>query len=167
MNYRLVILGLLAEGPTYGYQVKTYFRTNVAFPAEINNNTLYPLLRGLVRDGLATRVENEGAGRSGRMTYKITEAGRNELARIVSELPQTSVSNQEDFFVATRFLKQMSPDVRREFLDAREKQVRESISLMKEMPLEDDPAWHCVYDHGMAALENEINLIEELRSLTD
>ena len=72
----LCVLSILEKKEIYGYGLKM----EMASLMEVNENTLYPLLRRLEKDGyLETSTHLSEQGRM-RKYYHITESGRNHLA---------------------------------------------------------------------------------------
>ncbi|MFE0525700.1 helix-turn-helix transcriptional regulator [Streptomyces sp. NPDC058954] len=96
MSTRHILLGLLASGPSHGYDLKR--RHDERFPQArpLAYGQVYTTLQRLVRDGLA---EVEGTGADGgpeRTTYRSTEDGSRELARWAEEIapPAPFVTNE-------------------------------------------------------------------------
>jgi DNA-binding PadR family transcriptional regulator len=77
MSVRLALLALLEQGPMYGYQLRAEFeqRTGATWP--LNVGQVYTTLTRLERDGL---VEGTGADGEGHLVYRVTPAGREEVA---------------------------------------------------------------------------------------
>ena len=77
MSVKQALLALLEEGPRYGYQLRAQFerRTGATWP--LNVGQVYTTLTRLERDGL---VAGAGADGEGHVVYRITEAGRGEVA---------------------------------------------------------------------------------------
>ncbi len=75
---RLILLHLLSQGPRYGYQLLQELEDVLG--RRPSPGTLYPLLRGLLREGL---VEARLSSRGGRIVkiYSLTEKGRGVLER--------------------------------------------------------------------------------------
>ena len=77
MSLRFGILGLLAEKPAHGYEVKTRYEDMLGGTREINIGQVYTTLQRLERDGL---IEAEGdRGDRGKQDYRITDGGREAL----------------------------------------------------------------------------------------
>lgn len=74
----LCVLGVVAEGETYGYALAQ--RLQSAGLGKVKGGTLYPVLGRLEEDGLVTSSWREGAGGPGRKFFTITPAGRDALA---------------------------------------------------------------------------------------
>ena len=78
MSIRNGLLALLEGGPKYGYQLRVEFEAATGATWPLNVGQVYTTLNRLERDGL---VEPAGtADESGKVVYRITEAGRTELA---------------------------------------------------------------------------------------
>ncbi|WP_051098550.1 PadR family transcriptional regulator [Sporichthya polymorpha] len=78
MSIRNGLLALLEGGPKYGYQLRVEFEAATGATWPLNVGQVYTTLNRLDRDGL---VEPAGtADESGKVVYRITEAGRAELA---------------------------------------------------------------------------------------
>ena len=76
MSVRYGLLALLDEAPTHGYNLKTAFERRTGGSWLLNIGQVYTTIQRLERDGL---VESAG-GDDDRREYRITEAGRTQLA---------------------------------------------------------------------------------------
>ena len=87
---RLTLLALLAGQPMHGYELRRQIELRTMDQwADIRYGSIYPALRRLADEGL---VEEAGRDRAGnlptRTTYRITDAGREELKQqAVGHLP--------------------------------------------------------------------------------
>ena len=75
VSVRHGLLALLAEGPSYGYQLRARLETRTGGTWPLNIGQVYTTLSRLERDGLVEATE-----RDGQATYRITEAGRAAVA---------------------------------------------------------------------------------------
>ncbi len=75
----MLVLGLLAEGDMYGYQITEQLSARSENVFEMKSGTLYPLLHTLEQKGFVTAYERTEGGRE-RRYYAITDAGRRQLA---------------------------------------------------------------------------------------
>jgi DNA-binding PadR family transcriptional regulator len=71
------LLSLLAREPMHGYQLRTEFDAATGATWPLNVGQVYTTLSRLERDGL---VEPLGESVEGRLAYRITDAGRAEVA---------------------------------------------------------------------------------------
>jgi len=88
----LVLLGVLdkASSPMYGYQIAKLIEAQTKDVDIMKQGALYPVLRSLEATGLLqSEVEPSVAGPP-RRYYKITESGRQTLAKWIEIWQQTS-----------------------------------------------------------------------------
>jgi DNA-binding PadR family transcriptional regulator len=73
------LLALLERGPMYGYQLRSEFEASTGATWPLNIGQVYTTLARLERDGLVEAVGDADA--EGRVTYRLTAAGRVEVAQ--------------------------------------------------------------------------------------
>jgi DNA-binding PadR family transcriptional regulator len=81
----LLVLHLLADGPSYGNQLMERIGALTGGLVAVNPNTMYPLLRSLEERGLIAG-EWEHPERRSRRFYRITPAGSRERAGLTTEI---------------------------------------------------------------------------------
>lgn len=79
-----LILLVLRESPSYGYQIVQDIKARSAEAFDFPEGTIYPLLYGLEADGMIKGDWKPGTGERKRKVYRITAAGRGELERRIS-----------------------------------------------------------------------------------
>ncbi len=120
MSTRHILLGLLAGGPSHGYDLKR--RHDERFPQArpLAYGQVYTTLQRLVRDGLA---EVDGTGSDGgpeRTLYRSTEEGARELTGWTGEItpPAPFVTNEIFAKVVCAILASADPADPAGYLDA-------------------------------------------------
>jgi DNA-binding PadR family transcriptional regulator len=100
MPIQHAVLALLAQGDSYGYELRAEFERAVGPQwGELNIGHLYQVLDRLVRDGLVTRREVAQPRLPDRVVYRLTKSGRSELAGWL-ETPFVRQSGyRDDFFL--------------------------------------------------------------------
>jgi PadR family transcriptional regulator, regulatory protein PadR len=84
-SLELIVLHLLADGEAYGYEIVSKLTAETNGALEVTDGTLYPVLYRLERAGSVTvRWETPERGVP-RKYYRLTDAGRDELARLTHE----------------------------------------------------------------------------------
>jgi PadR family transcriptional regulator PadR len=73
----LCVLGVLADGPTYGYAISQQLLK--AGLGTVKGGTLYPLLTRLENDGFVESAWRAGEAGPGRKYFTLTAEGRTEL----------------------------------------------------------------------------------------
>jgi PadR family transcriptional regulator, regulatory protein PadR len=81
----LLVLHLIAKGPSYGNQLMERIGEMTAGVLSVNPNTMYPLLRQLEERGLI-QGEWEHPERRTRRYYSLTADGQAEYERLVAEV---------------------------------------------------------------------------------
>ena len=84
MDVKTVCLGMLTDGPASGYDMKKCFESSFGhfFPA--GYGSIYPALATLARNGMVEFEEVLQDGKPDRKVYTITEPGRQELLKGLS-----------------------------------------------------------------------------------
>ena len=84
-SLELIVLHLLEPAEAYGYEIVAKLTAETNGALEIKDGTLYPVLYRLERSGfVAIRWETPERGVP-RKYYRLTDAGREELARLTEE----------------------------------------------------------------------------------
>ncbi|TMB44943.1 MAG: PadR family transcriptional regulator, partial [Chloroflexi bacterium] len=77
MSLKYGVLGLLAEEPLHGYEVKNRFEALLGGTWEVNIGQVYTTLQRLERDGLVRPIGRRGD--RGKLLYELSEPGRKAL----------------------------------------------------------------------------------------
>jgi DNA-binding PadR family transcriptional regulator len=98
------VLGLLAEGPSYGYELKTTFEEAIGPQwGQLNIGHLYQILDRLMREGLVSRRSVSQSDRPDKLVYRLTKEGRRELDGWLST-PSIRQSGYRDDFILKLFV---------------------------------------------------------------
>jgi DNA-binding PadR family transcriptional regulator len=173
MPLQHAVLGLLARGPSYGYELKSDFEAAIGPQwGELNIGHLYQILDRLMRDRLVTRRAVAQSDRPDKLVYRLTKAGEEELLRWLGSPFVRQGGYRDDFFlkifVASRmgeeYLRQVIQVQRQAFLselaDLGELRQRRGVDPLVDLLLE------------AAILHTEANLkvaeltLERLKRLT-
>lgn len=85
---KYILLGLMAKQPQTGYSIKKSIENEFRHFWQESFGQIYPTLKLLVKEGFADCVDTETSeNRRRTITYTITEKGRLELRRWLSEAP--------------------------------------------------------------------------------
>jgi PadR family transcriptional regulator, regulatory protein PadR len=84
-SLELIVLHLLSPGEAYGYEIVSRLTADSDGVLAVSDGTLYPVLYRLERGAyVAVRWETPARGVP-RKYYRLTDAGRQELARLTHE----------------------------------------------------------------------------------
>jgi len=81
----LLVMHLIAQGPSYGNQLMERIARMTEGVLSVNPNTMYPLLRRLEDEGLI-EGQWEHPERRSRRFYSLTGAGRTQYAELLEEV---------------------------------------------------------------------------------
>lgn len=124
MSLRHAVLGLLAETPSSGYDLLKRFETSLAQVWPAQQSQVYAELARLDEGGL---IEITGTGARNRREYGITEAGRAELRRWLTE-PDVDIAYRSAALLRVFFLWTLARDEGTAYLQefARRNQERDA-----------------------------------------
>jgi DNA-binding PadR family transcriptional regulator len=149
MSLRVASLGLLAQQPGSGYDLLRRFEKSMANVWPATQSQLYGELNKLADAGL---IEVSDIGPRGRKEYRITEAGRVELRRWVTN-PQDDPPFRSARLLRVFLLGEVPPELAREHMvataEAADAEVKRLEELRDSIEWADDDASF----YGYAALE--------------
>jgi DNA-binding PadR family transcriptional regulator len=128
----VVVLGLLAEEPLYGYGVLERFRArSMGFWAEVGRASVYQALRRMESEGLVTGREQEGSEGPDRRVFRITKTGRDRLRAGLADRASELSPYETDACLALGFAHLQSATEVRRAIDARELAVRDLLDAIR------------------------------------
>jgi DNA-binding PadR family transcriptional regulator len=127
----LIVLGLLAEQPLYGYDLLDRFRArSMGFWVEIGKASVYQVLRRLERDGAISGRSQEGSAGPDRRVYRIAKLGRDRLRSGLSERFASFEPYETSGGLALGFAHLLTAPEARKAIDARETAVRDLLDAI-------------------------------------
>jgi len=97
MSLKFGILGLLAQQPLHGYEVKTRFEDLLGGTWEVNIGQIYTTLQRLERDGLIETVGDRGD--RGKLAYRLTSTGQTSLQQWLESPEEEPQQLREEVYV--------------------------------------------------------------------
>ena len=127
----VVVLGLLAEEPLYGYDLLERFRTrSMGSWMEVGKASVYQALHRLEERGLVAGRRLAGTGGPDRREYRITAAGRARLRAGLRERLAEARPYETDAGLALGFVHLLPPDEARRAVGVREMALNERRSTI-------------------------------------
>jgi DNA-binding PadR family transcriptional regulator len=128
----VVVLGLLAEEPLYGYGVLDRFRArSMGFWTEVGRASVYQALRRMESEGLIAGKAQEGTEGPDRRVFRITKTGRDRLHAGLAERVADLSPYETDAGLAMGFAHLLSVPESRRALEARELGVRDLLDAIR------------------------------------
>jgi DNA-binding PadR family transcriptional regulator len=129
--FELAVLGLLAESPMHGYELRKRLNATLGSFRAFSFGSLYPTLRRLQAAG---HIATEGpvvdidavplSSKRSRVTYRITAEGKERLADLLGDAGPQSWSD-DGFGVHLAFFSRTSSEARMRILEGRRRRVEE------------------------------------------
>ncbi len=128
----VVVLGLLADEPLYGYGVLERFRQrSMGFWTQTGRASVYQALGRMEAEGLVAGRGQEGSGGPDRRVFRITRSGRDALRAGLDELAARRSPYETDAGLSLGFLHLLSAPERRAAIEARELSVRDLLDAVR------------------------------------
>ncbi|MDQ2638748.1 MAG: PadR family transcriptional regulator [Actinomycetota bacterium] len=135
MSLRIAALGLLAQQPGSGYDLLRHFEKSMANVWPATQSQLYGELNKLAATGL---IEVSDIGPRGRKEYRITDAGREELRRWMTN-PQDDPPFRSAALLRVFLLGEIPPEQARERLTAMAQHAADEVKRLE--ALRDSIEW--------------------------
>ncbi|MGC9521314.1 MAG: PadR family transcriptional regulator [Anaerolineae bacterium] len=163
MSTRHVILGLLAQQPMSGYDIKTLFKGLSWMIDTPSYGSLYPTLHALLDEGLVSVDVEPGDGKPSRKLYSLTPAGREALKEWLSS-PSTSELSIRTFVRQLIIVGSLSSLELRAHLMRRRSQIVEYLSRERGEEGDDElreyPGRRLVDDYSRTIAEAELTWLD-------
>jgi DNA-binding PadR family transcriptional regulator len=167
MSVPRVLLGVLAEGPAHGYDVKQSYDARFPGARPLAYAQVYAALSRLEKDGLVEVVERVRESGPDRTTYALTEAGRETLWGWLAETEPAGPYAADELVRKTVTALRLGRDAAG-FL---RRQRRAHLAAMKELlglqSSTDDVAARIVIDHAVEHLDADLRWLENAAARVD
>jgi DNA-binding PadR family transcriptional regulator len=159
VSVRHGLLALLAEGPSYGYQLRTRLEARTGGTWPLNIGQVYTTLSRLERDGLVAATEEDGQS-----TYRITDAGRAAVTDWFAGPVERSAPARDELAIKLALaVGSPTADVRRVVQVQRSATMRamqELTRLKARADADADLAWTLVLDALVFQAEAEVRWLD-------
>jgi len=109
MSLKYALLGLLAERPKYGYEIKREFEGALGNVWSVSYGQLYPTLRRLSEAGWLTKKTEPGKKAAEKNIYSITERGHRKLDEWLLKPVRSAYRIKDEFTLRFLFFNKLSP----------------------------------------------------------
>lgn len=162
---RYAILGMLLDGPSSGYEIKSLMARSTVYFWRESDSTIYPMLKVLAREGkVLSKIEY--VGKKKKEIFSITEEGRGEFKAWLKS-PTGSETPRNEFLLKLFFVTD-EKEMRRLFQERLEK-AEETLEEYKKIEERVEGLGHYPQKairlkslrYGMAQLATEITWLKE------
>ncbi len=160
MSVAHVLLGVLADGPAHGYDLKRGHDERFPGAKELPYGQVYAALQRLVRDGLVEVVETVREGGPERSVHALTAAGREALGDWLSATEPAGPYAADDLVRKTVTALRLGADA----ADFLERQRAVHLARMRELlavqAATTDVAGRIAVDHTVSHLDADLRWLE-------
>ncbi|GAA3614569.1 PadR family transcriptional regulator [Nonomuraea rosea] len=169
---RMLVLGLLDEGPRHGYEINQLVTTGALEQwTDVKPGSVYHALAKLEAEGLAETHAEERTGDRLRRVYAITPEGRRTLRALLRKaLSAPPHSTRSDFALALRWHALLDSGEARELVTASARALeglRAGITAGREAKAGLSPLADALFDNAEAHLAADTKLLEDIQRLLD
>ena len=161
MNANYTLLGFLANGSNYGYELKKLYDGYFGRDKPILAGQIYSTLSRLKRDDYVTEVpgEDEQAGGPGRVRYAITPRGRELLQTWIEPPEAPSPTLQARLYIKTVLALLKDGDAARYLDNQRQAHIQRMRELTNQRRESGLPSMLLI-DHALFHLEADLRWID-------
>lgn len=107
MSIKHAILGLLAERPLHGYELKAAYESELVPATQLNYGQVYTTLERLARDGLVAHEVISQTERPDKKVFALTEEGRREFKDWLSSASPLDLDLRNETFLKLIFARRL------------------------------------------------------------
>ncbi|MEV0195269.1 PadR family transcriptional regulator [Nonomuraea sp. NPDC050691] len=169
---RLLVLGLLNEGPRHGYEINQMVSAGALEQwTDVKPGSIYHALAKLEEEGLARTHAQERTGDRLRRVYAITAEGRRTLRDLLRKaLAAPPHSARSDFALALRWHTQLDSGEARDLVAASARDLEERRAVLaagREAKAGLSPLADALFANAEAHLAADAHLLADLQRLLD
>jgi len=132
LGSRFAVLGMLGIGLETGYAMKKHVETNLRHFWSESYGRIYPILRELVAEGLATCEAEAQPGRRRRNRYTLTPEGQEQLNAWLAEPPEHQPRRHE-LLLKLSFGRRVPPEITEHMLQRHREVCRLAVEACAEI----------------------------------
>jgi DNA-binding PadR family transcriptional regulator len=167
MSVSRVLLGVLAEGPAHGYDLKHAHDQRFPGARPLAFGQVYAALAKLDKDGLVEIVETGREAGPDRMTYALTAAGREALAAWLGAVEPAGPYAADDLVRKTVTALRLGWDAVGFLAAQRQVHLAAMRDLLELQTSTDDVAARIVIDHTVEHLDADLRWLENAAARVD
>jgi DNA-binding PadR family transcriptional regulator len=156
------VLALLAEGPSYGYELKARFEKSVGPQwGEFNIGHLYQVLDRLERDALVSQRLVSQPVRPDRVMYRLTRAGRKELDEWL-ETPFVRPAYRDELFLKLMAAARLGTRAVRQLVKIQRTAYHAELAALRELSRRhrDDPLVSLLIEAATLHTKADLRVVE-------
>lgn len=166
IEQELLLLGLLREKPSHGYEIKKKLKDIVSYFAGIDVKSIYYPLRILEKKGLVSKTSAKSGKRPQRYVYKLTTKGQLRFEELLTASFLNLKRPQFSLDISLYFLQFVKPEVVKWKLRARSLMLSKISKNLRHFIETSKHKKHSyiisILEHNLGMLEAESSFLGEL-----
>jgi len=158
MNRELLLLGLLRQGATHGYQLHDFIERNLAFCTDLKKATAYALLDKMQAKGWVSAEEVREGARPPKRVYRLTPAGEAAFQQL---LRRSLSATDEESDVGLAFIDALPADEARQLLAQRRDALEQQLAAFQAAP-QHQGGYQLLIEHQMYRLRCEVAWLDKV-----
>ncbi|MEL7436822.1 MAG: PadR family transcriptional regulator [Chloroflexota bacterium] len=164
MSHRYLILGLLAQNPMTGYDIRKHVKEVLSVVTNASYGTLYPTLHKLLSEGAVRMDEVEQQNRPAKKVYYITAQGQASLQKWLKKPPADDKVRRE-FLLKLYFASESAePQVTPLLTQRRQRMQAKLDALQAERRTVNDLRQQWIIDYAVSMVRAEIAWLTDMVS---
>lgn len=162
MSHKYLILGLLAQNPMTGYDIRKHVKDVLSAATNASYGTLYPTLHKLLSEEAVHVTEVEQASRPSKKIYQITSKGRSVLQNWLKEPPADDKVRRE-FLLKFYFASDLAEQEVKSLLNRRRDDMQSKLeSLHAERSDTTNPRQQWIIDYAITMYRAEMDWLQQV-----
>jgi DNA-binding PadR family transcriptional regulator len=169
MSVRLVLLGLLQDGPKYGYELKQIIEEHMGDWTSIAFGSIYFALDKLSNEKFIEKVGVEQSGsRPSRSVYELTQSGRDEFYQMLRQSWQTTERQYFDLDICLFFMDHLSREEIHGYLEHRKQELARQLGYLNVHEIEQmsdpqiPPQARAIFSHSRMHIQAEYDWVQQV-----
>jgi len=158
MSRELLLLGLLRQGATHGYQLHDFIERNLAFCTNLKKATAYALLDKMQAKGWVSAQEVREGMRPPKRIYSLTPAGEAAFQQL---LRRSLSAADDDGSIGLAFLDALPADEACQLLMQRRAALAQQLATAQAAP-QHQSGYQLLTDHQTYRLRCEVAWLDEM-----
>lgn len=165
---KLIILGILKEGPKHGYEIKKIIKKELGIFASLENKSIYYPLKMMEKGALIKKNTTKEKGRIERHVYSLTAQGNKKFLKLAMEALLSQKRPFIDIDIPLYFLPYLEKKkvfahlrLKKRFLEKVKKWLNNNLKGKSEF----SPHQRLLLKHHLNLLNTEDNFINEVMKI--
>lgn len=165
MSLRFAFLAFLTTGAKHGYELKSEFEDLFRGLWDVNAGQIYTTLSRMQRDALVTNERIAQDDRPDKKIYTLTEDGKREVARWLSEAIQELDTPRDELLVKVFVLLQLKSPACLEVIRLQRNHFMASLREFTQLKLTTaDPLRQLIFDRAILRIQADLEWLDNVEA---